>query len=91
MNQSDDVWRALSSLMQIASEQAKFAASTHARLVVLRKAIAALHQNPVVAEDEIRKLEEKAEEIVLSGEGFPESDAVVQLMKAGKKLGDFDS
>jgi hypothetical protein len=77
--------------METLKEQAEFAGRTHARLIVLRKAIASLHSNPETAEDEIRKLEVAAEDIVLSGSGFPESDAIYRLMKAGKSFDNPDA
>jgi hypothetical protein len=91
MSEYDEVWRVLVSIMEIMKQQSEFAGRTHARLVVLRKAIASLNQNPSAAEEYLQKREADAEDTVLSDQGFPESDAVVQLIKAGKKLDEFDA
>src|ERR1700691_2884960 len=40
MSEYDEVWRVLVSIMEIMKQQSEFAGRTHARLVVLRKAIA---------------------------------------------------
>jgi hypothetical protein len=86
MNKSDDVSRTLVLIMEILKQQSEFAVRTHVRLLVLRKAIASLSTDPVGDEAHLRKLEEEAERLALSGEGFPKSDAILQLIKAGKKL-----
>jgi hypothetical protein len=91
MGQPDDLLSLVKQMAELIQKQNEYLGRLHARLVVLRKHIAALHQNPDVAEAEIQKQEENAQAIVLSGSGYPESDAVFQLMKAGKKLGDTDA
>lgn len=91
MTKPTDVWQTLSLIMEILKEQNEFAGRTHARLIVLRKAIASLHENPVAVEAQLRQLEADAEAIVLSGSGFPESEVFLRLMKTRKKLDDVDA
>jgi hypothetical protein len=87
----EDLRGALLMICEMARLQNEYIAKHHARLVVLRKAIADSYPDPKAAEEHLRKLEADAEEIVLSGQGFPESDALLALLKAGKKLDALDS
>ena len=88
----DDVLRkALVLIADLLKEQNEYLGKVHARLVVLRKAVASLYEHPAEAEEALRKSEADAEKLVLSGSGFLESDAFHQLMKAGKKLDELDA
>ena len=87
----DKIHRVLVAMTEIARLQTECMAKLHVRLVVLRKAIALNHPDPKAAEEHLCKLEADAEDLVMKGQGFPESAALAALLKAGKRLHDLDS
>jgi hypothetical protein len=62
-----------------------------ARLLVLRKELASLSPDPVAAEARLRELEAHRQSDILESQGFPDTDAIVHLLKARKKPDDLDS
>ena len=87
----DDVWRQISSIMEILKVPAENAVRTNARLIVLRKAVASLHDDPAIADAHILQLERDAETDALSAPDLAQSDAILRLMKAGKNLDSHDA
>jgi len=66
-------------------------AKLNARLLVLRQAIASFHEHPEDCEEQLRRLEEGAQTVALSQSSFPQADAMLRMIKAGKKLSEPDS
>jgi hypothetical protein len=62
-----------------------------ARLVALRKAIAATRPDLGNFEAQLLQYEKDAQAVALSAQGFPELDALFRLLKVGKNPDSLDS
>ena len=60
-------------------------------IAVLRRALAQTDDDPAKAEEGLRRLETTAQADALKGLKTPVTDAILDLLKAGKKPDDFDS
>jgi len=61
------------------------------QLRVHRTAIASFHEHPEYAEEQLRGFEESAVAAALSDPKFLQSDAMLRLIEAGKKLDEPDA
>jgi hypothetical protein len=91
MNDAEAFQQLLSEFSEILKEHTEQLAKLNARLPVLRRAIASFGEHPEDAEESLRILEEYAEAAALSDSKFQQSDAMMRLLRAGKKLDEPDS
>jgi len=91
MNEAEAFQQLLSEFAEALKEHTEQLAKLNARLLAHRKAIASLGERPEVAEESLRILEEDAEAAALSHSKFQQSDAMMRLLKAGKKFDEPDA
>jgi len=91
MNEYEAFQQLLSEFAGMLKEHEERLATLEARLLAHSKAIASLGEHPAAAEETLRSLENEFAETALSHPKFQISDAMLRLIKAGKKLDEPDS
>jgi hypothetical protein len=89
---SDDALRrSLIQVVKILQAQNQEIGKLNASIMAHRRAIAAGHSDPTAFETQLRQFEIDTQGLALSSQGFPEAEAIVALLEAGKDPDTFDA
>ena len=91
MNEAEAFQQLLSEFAEILKKHTEQLEKLETQVRVHRTAIASFHAHPEDAEEQLRGFEESAVAAALSHSKFQQSDAMMRLLKAGKKLDEPDA